>query len=301
MYCTDDVTILIATKGRLTDLQHTLLSFCGLDPKPRYIYIVDNSVDNNAKGVIKQFADRLAIRSFHLSISGKSRCLNMLLDNLETKVCLFTDDDVRVPTNWVACMISRLNETKAIAVQGEIHIPKSYPTNQLSAADRLDLFEIRDLNHQFTSSPFLVGANMAVAWHRCDDLRFDEQTGPGALGYMDDTLILLELVERGECIAYASCAVEHYFPIERLSNPAPIRDAIKHGRSVAYVEHKRLVPIRPGIVLFCAVRLIRALWYLLVYIVRPARFRTALRQNMTAFFHYYYRVLYCFSLPKGQS
>jgi glycosyltransferase involved in cell wall biosynthesis len=297
MYTSDDVTVLIATKDRINDLRDTLMSFCNLFPKPKYFYIVDNSVDNTSHELIVEFSHTLDLKSFHQPLPGKSRSLNLLLDHLQTRICLFTDDDVRVPSNWVSCMLHSLNTSKCIAVQGEIHIPATYDTKYLSRSERLALIEIRDLEEQFLHSPFLVGANMGIAWHRCQDLRFDENTGPGALGYMDDTLIYLELVERGESVVYTKCSVNHHFPVERLSKPNPLSDGIKHGRSVAYVESIKSVPHRNGAILYLLVRLIRMTWYWVAFRIIPSKYVTELRAHATSFFQCWFLLKYRFCPP----
>jgi hypothetical protein len=296
MYTSDDVTVLIATRDRLSDLRDTLTSFCNLYPKPRYFYVVDNTVGNTSRELIAEFRETLDIKSFHQPLRGKSRSLNLLLDHLQTRVCLFTDDDVRVPANWVCCMLHSLNTSKCIAVQGEVHIPDTYETEKLSRSERLALVEIRDLEEQFLHSPFLVGANMGVAWHRCQDLRFDENTGPGALGYMDDTLIFLELIERGENVVYTKCPVNHYFPIERLTKPDPISDGIKHGRSVAYVEHVKSAPRKKGVLLYLLVRLVRMIWYWVAFFINPSKYVTKLRAHATAYFHCWFQLKLTFCL-----
>lgn len=300
MYTADDVTVLIATKDRIPDLRETLESLCKLNPKPHAIYIVDNSITYTSKTTVAEFSKRTRIHSFHQPICGKSRSLNLLLDNLRTRVCLFTDDDVRVPNTWVSCMLGQLNKSNSIAVQGEIHIPTSYLTDDLTSEERLALFEIRNLDDQFSRSPFLIGANMAIAWHRCDDLRFDENTGPGALGYMDDTLIFLNLIDRGETIAYSNCPVNHYFQLARINKPTPIFDGIKHGRSVAYVEQIRSLPIRKGLLLFCLGRLIRMTLYWIAFKIYPKKYVSTLRQHATAFFHYWFRLRYALA-PLAQT
>jgi glycosyltransferase involved in cell wall biosynthesis len=298
MYTADDVTILIATKDRIADLSETLESLCDLNPKPHVVYIVDNSIAQSSKTVVAEFSKRTNIKAFHQPICGKSRSLNLLLDNLNTRVCLFTDDDVRVPSTWVSCMLAQLNKSDSIAVQGEVHIPASYVSGDLTTEERLALFEIRDLGAEFIKSPFLVGANMAIAWHRCSNLRFDENTGPGALGYMDDTLIYLNLIDRGETVAYSNCPVNHYFPRERINKPTPMLDGMKHGRSVAYVEQLRSVPIRKGILLFCFGRLIRMGRYWVAFKIHPSMHVSTLRRHATAFFHYWFRLIYAFAPPR---
>jgi glycosyltransferase involved in cell wall biosynthesis len=300
MYSCTDVTVLIATKDRVSDLHDTLVSFCQLNPKPQHIYVVDNSEENTAQYIFDTFYNLLPLRTFHQPIQGKSRCLNLLLSHLQTNVCFFTDDDVRVPEQWISCMLSRLNETGAIAVQGEIHLPDSYCNNHVTTKKRRALFEVRELEQQFATSPFLIGANMAIAWHRCSGLKFDECTGPGALGYMDDTLIALKLLDCNETIAYADCAVTHYFPVERIQTPTPLHDAIKHGRSTAYVEVIRSVPIRRTIILNLVVRLLRMALYMVLHCNDPKTYSLVFGEHSYAFFHYWYRIVYMFKLPRSR-
>jgi glycosyltransferase involved in cell wall biosynthesis len=239
MYTQNDVTVIISTKDRPEQLKLTILSLLELDEQPNSIFISDNSVENNAREVLEAFTHVKGLRWYHLPEPGKCRCLNFLLDIVETEICLFTDDDVRVPKNWISEMVNTLNTKGVIAVQGEIHIPSEYAKYKLSDRDRKALGEVRNKENEFHASPFLIGANMAVVWSRCKDLRFDTLTGPGAYGYMDDTNFYLDLLDRGESFSYCMCPVEHYFPLDRILAPKPRQTAIKHAISTAYVSVKR--------------------------------------------------------------
>lgn len=236
MYTEEDVSIIVCTRDRPDDLRHLLQSISALYSQPYEVLLADNSLDGSASEVVRSFLGAVNIRYFHVPKSGKCHGLNVLLDNLRTKVCLFTDDDVRVPPTWLQDMLASLNQSGSIAVQGEIHIPKDYDIYKLNQSERKHLTEIKDMNLQFAVSPFLIGANMAVAWHRCTDIRFDEKTGPGAYGYMDDTLLSLELTKRGETFAYCSTPVSHFFSTRRITHVQPWLHGKKHAQSAAYVH-----------------------------------------------------------------
>jgi glycosyltransferase involved in cell wall biosynthesis len=288
VYTENDVSVIICTKDRLGDLKHLFESISELVPQPCKILLADNSECGSAHELIKGFPCAMNISYFHVPTNGKCHGLNVLLDQVTTKVCFFTDDDVRVPTTWVKDMLSCLNDTGATAVQGEIHIPSEYDVFDLDDSERKHLTEVRNMHEEFKASPFLIGANMALAWHRCRDFRFDVNTGPGAMGYMDDTLLLLHLVEQNATFSYCRTPVKHYFATNRITNPLPWQLGKKHAKSSAYVHIKLNGSVPRYLIFRIVLRLLRLLLALLLLPFSTDRLLQSLTSRIFDLFYLYY-------------
>jgi glucosyl-dolichyl phosphate glucuronosyltransferase len=67
---------------------------------------------------------------------------------------------------------------------------------------------------------------------------FDEELGPGALGFWEDSLFSFQLKRAGYRLSFSGAAiVEHHFDQSRLSRSAFLDRAAREGCSRAYVAH----------------------------------------------------------------
>ena len=67
---------------------------------------------------------------------------------------------------------------------------------------------------------------------------FDTELGPGALGFMDDSLFYHQLMASEHTIVpRQDVCVEHHFDASRLSRASLLASCAKLGRSSAYVLH----------------------------------------------------------------
>jgi len=125
------------------------------------------------------------------------------------------------------------------AMQGEIVIAATLLRPWMTKQHRACLTEIGDLSEQHARQPFLIGANMAFSRRVLEKVpRFDVALGPGASGYMDDTLFYLQLQAAGYKFGFArGVSVEHHFDPSRLTRKAQLHSALAHGRSAAWVMH----------------------------------------------------------------
>jgi GT2 family glycosyltransferase len=93
----------------------------------------------------------------------------------------------------------------------------------------------------------MVGANMAFHRRVLERVpKFDEELGPGALGFCDDSLFSWQLEAAGFRLGRATAAVvEHHCEVSRLLRRHYLDAAKKHGRSQAYLlHHWKQEPVR---------------------------------------------------------
>lgn len=171
-----------------------------------------------------------------VSTPGQSRARNAALAASQGTLVLFTDDDVIVPARWVSDLSAPLR-SGASAVSGVVHLAEEI-AGDLGPYERELLADTRHMN--IGDPPrTIVGASMGVAQDVVDrGFTFDEHLGPGALGFLDDTLMQMQISEAGGRTAcVGSSPVVHHPDTRRLDEKAWLARAAKQGICEAWVAH----------------------------------------------------------------
>jgi glycosyltransferase involved in cell wall biosynthesis len=242
------VSILICTRNRCAELRATLASFARIEVPndlPTELIVIDNGSTDATKDVVEQTRlPQLPIRSVLEPQAGQARARNRGIAEAKGRYILFTDDDVRPPTNWIAGMCSPLQRGECDAVAGGVRIALDLLRDWMSARDRSWLASTERLDPQQPTE--LVGANFGFVR---DVLRrvpgFDIELGPGALGFGDDTLFAWKLQAAGLRIGSAlDVEVEHHFSADRLSRASFLSMAKRFGTTEGHllrVWHRKLI------------------------------------------------------------
>lgn len=239
-----NITIVICTRNRAESLRLTLESIGRATIPPGWtaeLLVIDNgSTDHTAAVVRAARFGNAAVRYVNEPAAGHSRARNTGLKEASGQIILCTDDDVRVPANWIEGMGRSIFEGEADAVAGGV----AFPPGIASALARPPFSSRRswfgsteELRREGTMR--MVGANMAFHRRVLDRVRgFDLELGPGALGFHEETLFSWQLIAAGYRLVSAfDIVVEHHFDPTRLSPPGMIDLARKLGRSQAFVFH----------------------------------------------------------------
>lgn len=238
------VSIIICTRDRADSLRETLASIgkCLVPPDiAAELLVVDNgSTDHTARVVQEAGLANLPVRHLVEPTPGQTHARNTGLRASTAEVVLFTDDDVRVPQDWIAGMCRPIFSGDADAVAGGVHFPVHYET--LLAREPL-----RSKRGWLASSEGIdpakpqrmVGANMAFGRRVIEFVKdFDTKLGPGALGFYDDTLFCSRLLDAGFRLKAAlHMSVEHHFDLSRLTRRTLLSMAERMGRSEAYISY----------------------------------------------------------------
>jgi glycosyltransferase involved in cell wall biosynthesis len=232
------VSLIICTKNRIGFLRETLSHLLpSVHHKQRLfeILIVDNGYSDGTSEMVSTLCTQWSkVRYVFCSESGLSRARNKAISLAEGGILVWTDDDIIIDTDWMENLIHPIDTGEAECVVGRVEIAPHLHREWMKPFHRLWLAE--NIN---PLEPQLIGANMAIR-KSCFEggMAFDPQTGPGALGYMDDTLLGMRLRKSGMRIVYKDEArVVHHFSEERLRRVFWIRTAKAAGRSTAYVAH----------------------------------------------------------------
>ena len=237
-----EISILIATRNRAPALAATLDSLAGA-AVPRAgaveVILIDNGSTDATPEVMARFRPPyLHVRVLTEPACGKSRALNAGLAAAHGQVLLFTDDDVRVPADWIARMSVPLLSGACDAAVGGIAPGPGRETG--------GMFLTPALFDPLTSSEplILIGANMAIHRRVIETVGgFDPELGPGAIGMGEDTHLSHRIEQAGfRLAAIPDATVEHYFDLHRCDDESQRKASRQLARAKAYMDahfHRR--------------------------------------------------------------
>lgn len=194
---------IICTLERPAMLEECLQSLArALTPEDELIVVVAGVTDLND---VAKVADlRSATIQVVASPPGKSRQLNAGLGRAKGELLVFTDDDVRVPEDWVDRIASEFEDPKVGAAFGHVRgltTPPGFeePLRLPPGEAPLETWE------------FAHGAAMAI---RAVALReiggFDERLGPGASAHGEEHDVVLRLRSRGWRVVVSGAPPVHH-------------------------------------------------------------------------------------------
>jgi glucosyl-dolichyl phosphate glucuronosyltransferase len=264
------VSIILCTRNRAQSLRQTIASIaaCRVPADlPAELLVIDNgSTDETSQIIAQSRVANMPVRNFLEPAPGQSQARNRGLAEADGEILLFTDDDVRVPLDWIDGICRPILERSADAIAGGVRFPPEvdkqirvcrswFASTEEIIPDRPDRF---------------VGANMAFLRDVLEQVPgFDVELGPGASGFGDETLFSFQLREAGlRLMTRFDVAVEHHVDPARLTRKNIIAMARQMGRSKAYIAYhwnhvptaqipganwidsaqclaKRLLPLRP--------------------------------------------------------
>jgi glycosyltransferase involved in cell wall biosynthesis len=231
------VSIILCSRDRPADLGRTLASLAAVQVPAALsceLLLVDNGTDDETARVAHEARLPFPLRYVRENIRGKSRALNAALAQARGQVLLCTDDDVRVPPDWVTRMCAPILEGRADAVAGGVVLAAHLQREWMRPYHRIRFGASED-----PGPPSLIGANMAFARRVLEQVpAFDPELGPGARGFYDDTLFSLQLAEAGfRIVAEPAATVEHHVDARRLSRGEMLDMARRFAQTRAYVDH----------------------------------------------------------------
>lgn len=238
-----DVSVLICTRNRAESLRETLRSIAETNVPARWeveLVVVDNGSSDATPEVVETEAPTaLNPRRVVEPTPGLSHARNTGVASSKGEVLLFTDDDVRVPSNWIEPMTTPIIEDRADAVAGGVQLADHLLRNWMTDLHKSLLADTSAL--QKRGEARLVGANMALDRSLFDAIPgFDPELGAGhrTFGFHEETLLTLQMRQAGFKIQTAyDVVVEHYPEPDRIHWEAYSNAAEKLGRSDAYLDH----------------------------------------------------------------
>ena len=180
---------------------------------------------------------------------------------------------------WLEELVLPILTGSADATTGQIRIAEDLQRPWMTPARR----EFFASTERLDDPPSrLVGASMAFHRRVLSSVpRFDEQLGPGALGFADDTLFSWQLLAAGFRLKLQrSAVVVHRFNAKRLEPEGLLDSARKHGRTRAYLDYHWFHEARRFAALRAAKWMLSLLCWKLRNVGRAAAVDTAWFQRM---------------------
>lgn len=232
-------SIIVATCNRAASLAETLQSMASLrvpENLPTELIVVDNGSKDGTTELLRvtRFAN-LTFRHVLEPKPGKANALNAGIAAARGEVLLFTDDDVRVPVDWVQRMSAQILTGAADAVAGGVRMAPHLERSWMTPIQKAWLASTDVMTGERPGT--FVGANMAISRTVLARVPgFDPDLGPGALGFCEDALLCLQVNQAGFRSVFAlDVIVEHHFDRSRLTRRSFLSRAEKEGRSSAYL------------------------------------------------------------------
>jgi glycosyltransferase involved in cell wall biosynthesis len=234
-----DISIIITTCNRADFLADTLKSIGELEIPSQStveLLVVDNASTDNTAPMVKSFSlPNMPLRYIYEEKRGQSNARNTGMAAAIGEIFLWTDDDIRLPKDWISAMCTPIHLGKADGVAGRIKLAPHLDRDWMSAIHYGRLADTRCMPEQLG---LMIGANMAFS-RRVLQLvpAFDPSLGPGALGFADDTLFSYQMVEAGLKILTIPTTVEHHLDSSRLLRTSWLNNGDRNGKSAAYAYH----------------------------------------------------------------
>jgi len=116
-------SVVIATYNRAADLRDTLKSLAGLQPDgPWEVIVVDNNSPDDTRAVVREAAASFPapLRYLFEGEQGRSPALNCGIGAATGAIIVTTDDDVRVPADWLNRAAEGLHHLRCDYVGGRV-------------------------------------------------------------------------------------------------------------------------------------------------------------------------------------
>ncbi len=235
------VSIVICTRNRAESLNLTLRCFAALSVPEGLSYellVVDNgSTDTTAEVVLAHARTIGQLKYVHEARVGQAVARNTGLRLVTGDLIAFTDDDVRFGADWLPLLTQPLFRAGIHAVVGAVRVAPHLNHPWMTAMHRSWIASTDSIDQDHPQR--LVGANMAFQREVLNKVpAFDEELGPGALGFGDDTLFSLQLKDSGFRLAHSPGAfIEHHCSSERVTFASYRNAAVKLGRTEGYLRY----------------------------------------------------------------
>ncbi|MEN8819569.1 MAG: glycosyltransferase family 2 protein [Abyssibacter sp.] len=249
---TTDIAVVLATRNRAESLRQTLQSIGAMDAAGLdwQLWVADNGSEDHTASVLSDFRDRLPLHVLHAPEPGKNRALNRVLDGLNARLIVFTDDDVEVVPGWLRAFVDAAADQPEHDIFAGRILPRFPPgapgwmTNPAyhfsrAAFARFDLGE--------TSGPTqrdAYGPSFAVRGRCLAGRRYDENIGPGGRKQYvcgGETELLRRLRATGaETYYVAPALVWHQVREEQLSLAWLQVRAFRLGRGDTYIRTRQV-------------------------------------------------------------
>jgi glycosyltransferase involved in cell wall biosynthesis len=215
MSSTPDISLIVATYGRTTELELLLESLCAqtIDPFRFEVIIVDQNTDDCLAPIVARFSSRLTILHMYSKVKGLSLCRNIGLGRAVGTYCCVPDDDC---TYYPDTLQSVLDELKRYQFP-DMLIGKVYDRNRSAFVFK----KTPDQPCNVSTGNFHSLVSSITLFFKNDGSRFDESFGVGAkFPSNEDADLILSFLEKKKSVCYSPVVACNHPPYDARSMSA---------------------------------------------------------------------------------
>jgi len=240
-----NISVILCTFNRCDSLERALDSVSAqvnLQSADWEVVVVDNNSKDGTRTVAEAFCQRYPGRFRYVfeKEQGKSYALNTGIRESRGKILAFMDDDVIVEPDWLARLVSPLDDETWAGVGGRIVPPADFVAPSWLALEGahnlggiLALFDKGEEGRELCEPPF--GTNMAFrrdVFTRVGLFRKDLGPCPGSEIRGEDTEFGRRVLKSGSRLWYEPSAIVHHgVPVGRLTKRYFLRFQFDQGRA----------------------------------------------------------------------
>jgi glycosyltransferase involved in cell wall biosynthesis len=234
-------SIIICTHNHLGSLRATMAALENVrvpqDIEVELLLVENACTDETSAFVETANLPNMICRALHEPVKGQVRARNRGLAAAQGEFILFIDDDVHPAADWLEKMCAQLATGQYDGVIGRVTLATHLERPWMNRRLRATLAVTEGLEDGWLTE--MVGANMAFHRRVLERVpHFDEELGPGALGFGDDSLFSWQIEAAGLRLGRApEAVVEHHCDASRLLRRNYLESARKSGQSHAYLLH----------------------------------------------------------------
>jgi GT2 family glycosyltransferase len=214
------ISVIIATLGRVEELENTLRTLCENTTLPREVIVVDGDCGGNAKPVVEKYAGELNCINFIYvnEEPGLPGQRNAGLGRTTGDVVLFLDDDVELESDYLTCLITVYRDAEIGGATGLItnQVETPTPLRLLSRLFLLSRFAGRCYQQRSGLPAFLYkpqgvtdvgilnGCNMSFRNSALNGFSFDRR-----INYFDDDDVSLTVGVKWRLVQVPRAKLKH--------------------------------------------------------------------------------------------
>lgn len=236
------VSVAVATRNRPDQIGPCLESICQNSADYLELVVIDQSDDDGSEKAAAHIPTTAKLRYVRTDTRGLSRARNLAVASTTGDVIAFTDDDCRVPGDWIRRLATVYEkEPRPDLVFGRVTIPKVGDGVAFGAS-----FEPHQRHMQGVMpdvrSTWGIGANMSFRRSIFERIGpFDELLGPGAeFRAGDDVDFALRVLAAGGLITNAEEVTLHHLGVREGSEASKLVRGYLFATGAVYTKLMRL-------------------------------------------------------------
>lgn len=238
------LSVAVCTRNRPEDLRQCVATILAGERAPSFeLLIIDQSDGDESGRALEPLLADSRVRYVRTPTRGLSQARNIAIELARSETVLFTDDDCRVPADWMANAWSVLEGDPTTAVAfGRVRPPAGTSDGAVMASFEPVKDEVFEGTYPPPMQPWGVGANMLIRRRVFETVGgFDPVLGSGGgIGAGEDTDFLLRAIGGGYRVRKTRAFEVLHLGVRTGHEAAALFVMYAVGTGAAYAKNVRL-------------------------------------------------------------